>query len=216
MSKPYADALRRVALMLAVVTLCGCASPAKPKPEKLAAAAPAAAQIPDRAREAYARAIAAMRKSDWTAAQGLLQSLVDSNPELPGPAVNLGIVYGHLNRPADARKMLESAAARWPDFAPAQHQLGLLLRDQGEFAAADAAYARALAADPEYAVAYYDRAVLNDLYLQQPQLALQNYEQFQRLRPKEDEQVARWIVDLRRRTNAPQPAAKPATKGAPA
>ncbi len=154
-----------------------------------------------------------MKNADWASAETALKALADGNPDLPGPAVNLGIVYGHLNRPADARKILESAASRWPDFAPGQHQLGLLLSSLGEFEAADAAYARALTADPNYALAYYDRAVLNDIYLQRPQVALQNYEKFQELQPIADEQVARWIADLRRRTGAAQPAGKPAAKG---
>jgi tetratricopeptide (TPR) repeat protein len=229
MLKPYAEGARHAALfsllliglLITAFAMVGCSSPGQPKvsaaPVTTTAAAPASAPapapIPDAVRDAYARALAAMRKADWPTAETSLQALTNSNPDLPGPTVNLGIVYVHLNRTADARKLFESAVARWPDFAPGQHQLGVLLRNQGEFAAADAAYARALAADPNYALVYYDRAVLNEIYLQRPEVALQNYEKFQQLQSIADGQVARWIEDLRRRTGATQPAGKPAAKG---
>jgi tetratricopeptide (TPR) repeat protein len=156
-------------------------------------------------RNAYSGAITAMQKSDWPAAQSLLENLAASHPELPGPAVNLAIVYSHLDRSEDARKTLDQVVAHFPGFAPGQHQLGLLLTGQGKFEAADAAYAQALAADPHYALAYYDRAVLNDLYLQRPQVALQNYQQYQSLQSAPDKQVAGWIDDLRRRVAASSP-----------
>ena len=225
MSKPYAEsaAVRRHrrllhgSVALGALLLCACSATApKPVPAATApVAAPAPPPVPDAVLAAWAQALGAMKRQDWSAAETALQALNNGNPDLPGPAVNLGIVYVHLNRTADARRMFESAVARWPGFAPAQHQLGLLLRAQGEFEAADAAFAKALAADPGYALACYDRAVLNELYLQRPQVALEHYERFQRLQPIADAQVARWIEDLRRRTGNGQPAAKPAsTEGA--
>jgi tetratricopeptide (TPR) repeat protein len=190
-------------LILPLLTLSGCKSAgAKTDAAQPAAAAAPAAPVPDAVRQSYASALAAMQSGDWPAAQTILQNLAAAHPELPGPAVNLGIVYAHLGRADEARKTLQDAATRFPGFAPGQHQLGLLLSAQGKFADADAAYARAVAADPKYALAYYDRAVLNDLYLQRPQVALQNYEQFQQLQPAPDKQVAGWIDDLRRRTKA--------------
>ena len=195
--------LMLLSLTLPLLTLTGCKSAgAKPDPAEPAAAAAPAAPVPDAVRQSYASALAAMQSGNWPAAQTLLQNLTSAHPDLPGPAVNLGIAYAHLGRADDARKTLEDAAARFPGFAPAQHQLGLLLSAQGKFADADAAYARATAADPKYALAYYDRGVLNDLYLQRPQVALQNYEQFQQLQPAPDKQVAGWIDDLRRRSKA--------------
>jgi tetratricopeptide (TPR) repeat protein len=195
-----------------VATLSGCASNAPGKPTTSAATA---SDVSAEVREAGAQAVALMKKGDWTAAEKAWQAIVDANPNLPGAAVNLGIVYGHLNRPDDARKTLESAASRWPDFAPAPYQLGRLLAAQGQFEAADAAYVRAAAINPNDAAIYYDRAVLNELYLQRLPVALENYEKFQQLQPIPDEQVGRWITDLRRRTGAAPPAEKTAASGGP-
>jgi tetratricopeptide (TPR) repeat protein len=167
-------------------------------------------------RHSYDAALTSLSAGDWDSAARALKPIVDAHPELPGPAVNLGIAYVHLNRNDEARKIVDSAVQHSPGFAPAQHQLGRILAAAGEFQAADAAYARALSDDANYALAYYDRAVLNELYLQKLPEALQDYEAYQRLQAKPDEQVARWIVDLRRRTGAPAPTAAPPAAAAPA
>lgn len=163
------------------------------------------------AEQAYRSGLAALENRQWTNAESAFKALSASYPNFPGPQVNLGIVYRETGRLDEAEATLTRAAQRWPRFAPAQHQLGLLLRGQGKFEAANSAYGKALAADPNYAIAYYNRAVLNDLYLQNPTQALSDYQAYQRLRPSEDEKVARWIADLRRRTGAAAPAAEKAT-----
>lgn len=219
MSTRSADTVRLLAITCAIA-LSACASH-KPKSDtqgspanatatgpNAAAPSAAAAPVPDEVRNAYEAALTSLQAGDWDGAARALKPIVDAHPELPGPAVNLGIAYAHLNRNDEARRIVDSAAQASPGFAPAQHQLGRLLAAAGEFQAADAAYAHALSDDPNYALAYYDRAVLNELYLQKLPEALQYYEAYQQLQAKPDDQVARWITDLRRRTGAAAPPAK--------
>jgi tetratricopeptide (TPR) repeat protein len=212
------NGLRTTALAV-VLLLSACSSnTSKPEAESAATTTTATAApvpVPDDVRHAYDAALTSMQAGDWNGAASALKPIVDTHPELPGPAVNLGIAYVHLNRADEARKIVDSAAQASPGFAPAQHELGRILAAAGEFPAADVAYAHALTSDPNYALAYYDRAVLNELYLQRLPEALQDYEAYQRLQAKPDEQVARWITDLRRRTGAAAPATTPAaTPGA--
>jgi tetratricopeptide (TPR) repeat protein len=63
---------------------------------------------------------------------------------------------------------------------------------------AEAAYMKAVTADPDYALAHYNLGVLNELYLQRLDLALQHFERYQDL-GGDDEQVTKWIADLKRR-----------------
>jgi len=219
MSKRSADAARALLLAAAFAAAPAWAKPT-PKPAEAAPAVvelAAPAPIPADVQHAYDAALVAMQAGAWAQAETALKALTEAQPELPGPAVNLGIVYRQLQRAEDARKQLQSAAEHWPQFAPAQHQLGVQLREDGKFADADAAFAQALAANPDYALAYYDRAVLNELYLQRLPEALNAYEQYQRLQAAADEQVNRWIADLRRRTGVAAPATpKPAEEAVPA
>lgn len=172
-------------------------------PEPSVPLADAGTPIPEKAQPAYERAVADLKMGNGAGAEAGFKLLQKDYPALPGAAVNLGLAYRVLNYPADEEKTLRAAAERTPRFAPAQHQLGLWLRRHGRFAEADAAYAKALAADPKYPAAHYDRGVLNDLYLQQPAVALAEYEAYQSQLAEPDPQVARWIVDLRRRSGAP-------------
>ena len=57
---------------------------------------------------------------------------------------------------------------------------------------------KAINADPNYALAHYNLGVLNELYLQRLDVALQHFEHYQLL-SGDDKQVTKWIADLKRR-----------------
>ena len=62
---------------------------------------------------------------------------------------------------------------------------------------------KAITLEPGYALAYYNLAILYDLYVQRPELALENYQQYLSLEPDDGTaEVERWIADLRRRVSA--------------
>jgi lipoprotein NlpI len=116
--------------------------------------------------------------------------------------VNLAIVYAHDGRRDEARTALDTALGIAPGFAPASNQLGLLLRLEGKFAEAEQAYGRAIQSDPSYALAHINLGILLDLYLNRPADALVQYSLYQQSLAEPDATVARWIVDLERRTGA--------------
>ena len=62
---------------------------------------------------------------------------------------------------------------------------------------------KAVTVAPEYALAHYNLGVLNELYLQRLETALQHFQTYQSL-VGEDKQVAKWITDLTRRVAANQ------------
>ena len=99
----------------------------------------------------------------------------------------------------------------------AEHRVGLLLGapddDLGTGAAfvyvrdgttwSLAAYLKAVDADPDYELPHYNLGVLNELYFQRLDIALEHYENYQALHG-EDKQVDKWITDLTRRVAASQ------------
>ena len=62
----------------------------------------------------------------------------------------------------------------------------------------------AIAADANYANARFYLAVLYELYLQRPELALDQYARFSELTAADPAvaEVDKWIIDLQRRTTA--------------
>lgn len=158
-----------------------------------------AASVPERAQQSYARALAAMQNKNWTDAELELKDLLLEFDAYPGPYVNLAIVYMHEGRNDEALRALKSALALDSKQPAANDQLGILLRREGHFKEAEAAYRRAIAADPSYLLAYRNLGVLLDLYLGRGAEALQCYEHYQQGLAKPDPQVARWIIELKRR-----------------
>jgi tetratricopeptide (TPR) repeat protein len=155
--------------------------------------------VPEAAALAYARAVAALEAQDWLRAELELEQLARDFPALPGPHVNLAIVYRHDGRSADARAALARALEVSPGNSAANNQLGILLRSEGKFEEAENAYQRALATDPSYPLAHYNLGVLLDVYLRRGAEAIPHYEAYQSSRSEPDKTVAGWLIDLRRR-----------------
>jgi len=124
-------------------------------------------------------------------------------PDYPGAYVNLAIIHAKNEDDENTRAAIDQALALDAEYAPALNQLGMLLRRNGNFLEAEAAYLKAVTVSPDYALAHYNLGVLNELYLQRLDVALQHFEAYQRL-VGEDKQVEKWIADLRRRVAASQ------------
>jgi tetratricopeptide (TPR) repeat protein len=211
----------------ALALLAGCQSA---PPRALSAAAPVeragvpggtagnatpvdATAIPERATQQYAQALEFMKSGRNTDAELELKELVVGYPQLTGPQLNLGLLYMRDSRLAEAEAAFKAALELKPGNAVAGNELGIVERKLGKFTEAEAAYQRTIAAEPNYAPAHLNLGVLYDLYLAQPQKALDEFERYIEI-AGENKQVAGWVVELRKRVGAPPPAT--ATKKEPA
>ena len=201
----------RLAGAVALVAMAGCAGPGTlqdgraPTP---GAAVPAGGdgqmpEIPAEILTRFEQATAVMAAGDAVDAELRFEEFVLLYPDYPGAWVNLAILRAGNNDDEGAREALDAALALNPSHAPALNQLGMLLRRNGNFLEAEAAYMKAVTVSPDYALAHYNLGVLNELYLQRLEAALQHFEAYQSL-VGEDKQVERWINDLQRRITAAQ------------
>jgi tetratricopeptide (TPR) repeat protein len=175
--------------------------------------------IPPAAQNEFDRAVDLMRNGNTVEAELQFQRLAGAYPQLPAPAINLGILHRKAGRLDRAEQALREAVDRNDGSAVAWTELGVVLRMRGQFEEAARAYERAIAADPEFAPAYRNFAVLLDLYLGNPDAALDNFERYKEL-TGEDKPVSGWIAELRQRTGRrappPPPSPQPAEEGDPA
>ena len=209
-SRHFTDtAAPRLALLALVLAFAGCASNgSRPEPShrggaEQAVADPRAAEVPPEALTLYEQAVAVMAAGDFLDAELRFKEFLLQYPGYPGAYVNLAIIHVTYNNDEAARESIDAALAIDADYAPALNQLGMLLRRNGKFLEAEAAYLKAVTADPDYALAHYNLGVLNELYLQRLDSALQHFERYQEL-VGGDEQVEKWITDLQRRVAASQ------------
>lgn len=161
---------------------------------------PAAQRAYDTARQA----LAAGRTAD--AERGFV-ALTKSEPELSGPYANLGLIYRQAGKTPEAVTSLEKAVQRSPQRPDLHNQLGITYRMAGDFAKAKASYEQSIALDGNYAPAVLNLGILYDLYLWDGARALELYDRYLQLTPGGDDQVKRWVSDLRNRStqkSAPQ------------
>jgi tetratricopeptide (TPR) repeat protein len=144
-------------------------------------------------------AVALMQQDKIDKAKLSLQALIDQNPRLPGPYINLGIIQLNEGEPVKAAESFTTAIELKPDSLPAHNQLGVALRMQGKFQQAEQTYHAALKIEPDYQLAHRNLGILYDLYLSKPKLALQHYQRCQVLSDAKDKEIDGWILDLERR-----------------
>lgn len=178
------------------------------------ASAADATPIPPRAAQQFSQALQLMKSGRNTDAELEFQQLSVAYPQFAGPQVNLGLLYMHDSKLPDAQAAFKAALKATPNNAVAADELGIIERKLGKFTDAEAAYLSAIAADPNYAPAHLNLGVLYDLYLAEPQKALEQYERYLEI-AGENKQVAGWVIEVRKRAGAPAPAVPAAKKEQP-
>jgi tetratricopeptide (TPR) repeat protein len=166
---------------------------APPRPEE---------PVPDRAAQQYRQALDLMRSGRDADAELELKQLSVAYPQFAGPQLNLGLLYLKASKLSEAESALKAAVKINPANVQAGNELGIVERRLGKFADAEAAYQRSVTADPNYAPAHLNLGVLYDLYLAEPQKALDEFERYIEI-AGQNKQVSGWVVELRKRVGAP-------------
>ncbi len=152
----------------------------------------------------FQRGIRLLAQDKVQQAKTLFESLRNDYPRVSVFHLNLGVVYKRLARLEDAMHAYRQAisiAAQSPGggYAEAYYNLAIVLREQGLFKEAEAAYLRALSIDSDFQDAHFNLAVLYDLYLNEPVRAIHHYQRHLALKEGADEEIGIWIAALEKR-----------------
>lgn len=202
---------KSLSMLAAMLLLAACGgTPEQPAaaaaPQEMverAVATPSYDDVPSQAMTLFEQATAVMAGGDYLDAELRFKDFLLRYPDYPGAHTNLAIIHANNGNDSAAQAAIDAALALNPNYAPALNQQGMLFRKTGNFIEAESAYLKAVTASPGYALAHYNLGVLNELYLQRLEVALQHFEQYQSI-VGEDKQVERWIADLKRRVAAAQ------------
>lgn len=187
--------------------LAACAS--NPAPTTSIAATskqPPASKVADRnigdPQARFASALQLLHDGRNDEAEIALQVLTQDCPQFSGPATNLGILYAKQKKTAAAIAAFKSAIKANPKNAVALNWLGQLMRAQGDSRQAEQYYQQAIAAQPTYAPAYFNLAILYD-HTQRAEPALAEYRAYQKIAGADERpMVGVWIHELEARTAA--------------
>lgn len=182
-----------------VLLLVGCASTEQKSEVSVPAKKEELPKVDPKIAAAYETALSAMRAGKTVKAEKALQQLTEQYPDYSGPQANLGILYFHQNKLEKAKAAFQASLKINPQNAVSLNHLGIISRGAGEFKQAQDYYEKALQINPNYAYAHLNYGILLELYMGKLPEALQHYQQYQKLTPKEDIEVKKWIVDLSRR-----------------
>jgi Flp pilus assembly protein TadD len=157
----------------------------------------------------YAALVERIESGD-SAAVADMERFSSAYPGLAGPLLNLGLARVRAGDESGAEALFQQATTVCARCGAPWNELGVLRRQQGRFTDAEQAYLRAIELEAGFAPTYYNLAMLYELYIPRPELAVQNYERYLQLDggSEANADVAKWVADLRRRVEATPKAAR--------
>jgi len=207
----------RLAGLLALLWLAGCASSGTVSPEGVALPTEPAvverfddgrvgfvirevAELDRDLRDDFATGVAALEEAQYTEAVAALESVVEAGPLVSAPYIDLAIAYRGAEQGDKGEKPLQRALELVPGHPLASQEYAHLLRTEGRFAEAREVLSTALETFPEYYPLHKNLAILCDLYLGDLDCAYASYTAYSEAQP-DDEQVKVWLADLQSRLN---------------
>jgi Tfp pilus assembly protein PilF len=217
----------RLSLVMVLALFSGCATSFKVAQQPATNQGPSVARLEDgrqgfvirenpgmdaESRDEFERAVAMMNDGKNDKAIELLTKVVERSPGVTAPYINIAVAYMRTGKLEPAEQHLKTALGLVPNHPVASNEYGLLLRQGGRFKEAREVYEKALVSFPEYLPVHRNLGILCDLYLNDPECALKQFEIYSEGMPA-DAQVKIWIAELRTRlgrAEKPKQEAKPA------
>jgi tetratricopeptide (TPR) repeat protein len=142
----------------------------------------------------YQQALTHLEQQQPRQAENLLQGLLRERRDIAELWLNLALSQYQQKKWQQVEGAVAELLNTFPNVPQAHNLAGLLAVEKGEFAKAEQHYAQALKLDSEYANALYNMALLQDVYLQNINAAVNYYSQYLRL--IEDEETKAWVENL--------------------
>ena len=149
-------------------------------------------------RNEFNQAVALLNAEKYAEAIKLLKAVSGKTSKFSAPYINLGIAYSRTDELEKAEENFKKALEISKDHPVAINELGLIYRKTGRYAEARQLYESLLAMYPDFLPARKNLGVLCDIYIQDLNCALEQYEEYLRGIP-EDEKVKIWVADVKSR-----------------
>jgi Flp pilus assembly protein TadD len=156
-------------------------------------------RIDNDVRADYERALGLLDDGQVDEAIVLLESVAEAAPGLSAPHIDLAVAYHRLDNLELAEAHLDKALEINPDHPMALNELGIVYRKTARFYEARRSYEAALNVYPNYHYARRNLGVLCDLYLDDLDCAIENYEAYMATVDNDDEAEG-WLKNARFRS----------------
>ena len=186
--------LVHVVLMCLLAAFSGCATQSGPS----GSAKGQDVDVSSDVQKMFDQALQLLQEEQYDTAITLLNSVIEQEQRLTAPYINLAMAYRHTGNEKLAEENLLKALAIDQAQPVANNELGILYRKQGRFSDAKKVYINALSEYPDYLPVIKNLGILCDIYMRDPQCALEQFEKYQQHVP-DDKTVKIWIADLKTR-----------------
>ena len=146
----------------------------------------------------FDQALQLLQQEQYDDAITLLNTVVEREKRLTAPYINLAMAYRQKGDDKQAEENLLKALAIDNTQPVASNELGIIYRKQGRFTDAKKVYVTALSEYPDYLPVIKNLGILCDIYMRDPQCALEQFEKYQQQVP-DDKTIKIWIADLKAR-----------------
>lgn len=146
----------------------------------------------------FSQSLTLLEQENYPEAIRLLKAVTGKTSKFTAPFINLGIAYARTGEMELAETALKKAIEINSFHPVAINELGLVYRKTGRYAEARELYQTLLAAYPDFLPARKNLGVLCDIYVQDLDCALEQYEEYLKGIP-EDEKVKIWVADVKSR-----------------
>jgi tetratricopeptide (TPR) repeat protein len=149
-------------------------------------------------RQEFNAAIALLNDENYPEAIRLLKGITGKTSKFTAPYINLGIAYARTGEMDKAEETLKKALEINSQHPAANNELGIVYRKTGQYKKAREHYQTVVNTYPEYLPARKNLGVLCDIYMQDLECALEQYEEYLKRIP-DDEKVKIWVADVKSR-----------------
>ncbi len=157
------------------------------------------AKIDAETRADFDAALDLLKSEKYDRGMELLTRVIQRTPRSTAPYINLAIAQQNTGKLDAAEENLKKALAIDPDHPVANNEYAIVYRRTGRFTEARNTYEKILNKYPAFIPARKNLAILCDLYMNDFDCALKNYQMVSDASPG-DKAVQTWIADVKARS----------------
>lgn len=155
-------------------------------------------QVETRVRQDFDAAVRSLHAGEYARAIELLEKVIKGSQNNSAPYINLAKVYVEMGSYDRAEESLREALRINPEHPVSLHDMALLYRKTGRYMEAREKYEMLISKYPEFMPARKNLGILCELYLDDPECALEQYRKYHNDNPEEEE-IKIWMLGLERR-----------------
>lgn len=145
----------------------------------------------------YQAALNNMQTGEFDKAVTELNKFTQAHPTHIGAIINLATALYKNKKVADSNRVLDTAKKINPNLAEIYNLSGLLDVEKGEYNSAEKNYLAAIKIKKDYAAAHYNLALVYDIFYQDFNQAIAQYEQYLNLTGNSDKETITWVEELK-------------------